>query len=470
MGAASRAGGGRPCDRDIDVAVLAATRELLVEVGYPGLTYALVASQAGSSRPALYRRWPSKAHLVFDALFPSRIDDAPVDDPTFRAYLHAIITRVAASYRRPVARAAVPFLLGEIHDPERRRSIVDRLQVEAHRDFATRVSQAIVAGELVEATDPTLLLETVHAAALHHALGEETDDPEFAGELVALVLDGAPTRPGRGLGQPTCRTRDRSLVTDDGTRIVYRTGGCGGPALVFVHGWCSNRTHWDAQLGHFATSRRVGAVDRRGHGRSDVTTDGYTPARHARDLAEVVRRERLDEVVLVAHAGGGPTALAYADRHPDTVIALVLVDTFISGRTPLGRPHSAGRSPLGQLVDQLTGPDGAERFAATYRRFFSSAAGPEAEAAVRDAMAVPLRVARADLASLAADSEGPARRLRCPVLWLTVAPADIARLITVFRVVHFGVVVGSGHFPHLEVPDQVNAMIERFLTVVGPQA
>lgn len=145
---------------------------------------------------------------------------------------------------------------------------------------------------------------------------------------------------------------------------------------------------------------------------------------------------------------------------------MVLVDTNISGRTTMGRAHSAERSPLGRLVDHLTGPEASTRFEAMYRGFFSPHAGDVADAAVRDAMQVPLRVARADLASLAADSEGPARRFPHPVLWLTVAPADVERLRQVFAEPLFALAVGSGHFPHLEVPGQVDAMIERYLTVV----
>ena len=60
---------------------MAATQQLLAEVGYDDLTLALVAERAGTSRPALYRRWPSKGHLVYDALFPSPGDEIPIDAP-----------------------------------------------------------------------------------------------------------------------------------------------------------------------------------------------------------------------------------------------------------------------------------------------------------------------------------------------------------------------------------------------------
>ncbi len=64
---------GRPRDSRIDNAALAATAELLGEVGYAALSVDAIAKQAGTSKPAIYRRWPSKAHLVHEAVFPAGI-------------------------------------------------------------------------------------------------------------------------------------------------------------------------------------------------------------------------------------------------------------------------------------------------------------------------------------------------------------------------------------------------------------
>ena len=460
---------GRPRDPDIDAAVLAATRELLVEVGYQRLGLGLVAARAGSNRPALYRRWPSKAHLVYDAVFPSEPDLPLAATIRFEDHVRALIERIVASYSRPAAREAVPALLAETRDLERRSSIVDGLLGEARKDFAARVQQAVARGDLRADTDAALVLDVIHSAAMHQANSRARPDPHFAGRLTDLVLAGVHERstsvrpPRHNLEEPM---HDRRITMDDGTKLRYRVGGRGDASLVFVHGWCSTLTHWADQLAHFAGTHRVLAVDRRGHGRSDVPERGYDVARHAADLRAVLQKEHLRDVVVVAHAGGGPTALAFADANPDLVRALVLVDTHISPHTALGRPRSAERSPLGRLVDQLSGKQGAAAFERMYRSFFSAHAGTIANAAVRDAQRVPLRVARAELASLAVDTEGPARRLRCPVLWVTVEQADEPRMRSVFRDVQFGRVVGSGHFPHLEVPDQLNAMIDRFLVTL----
>ncbi|MGH3576761.1 MAG: helix-turn-helix domain-containing protein, partial [Mycobacterium sp.] len=63
-------GAGRPRDPRIDAAILSATAELLVQIGYSNLTLAAVAQRAGTTKTALYRRWSSKAELVHEAAFP----------------------------------------------------------------------------------------------------------------------------------------------------------------------------------------------------------------------------------------------------------------------------------------------------------------------------------------------------------------------------------------------------------------
>ena len=64
-------GAGRPRDPRIDAAILRATADLLVEIGYSSLTMAAVAERAHTTKTALYRRWSSKAELVHEAAFPA---------------------------------------------------------------------------------------------------------------------------------------------------------------------------------------------------------------------------------------------------------------------------------------------------------------------------------------------------------------------------------------------------------------
>lgn len=81
-----RAVAGRPRDASIDDAVLDATLRRLARDGFAGLSLASVAADAGTSRPAIYRRWPDKESLVVDAIArlaevaPPAIGRAPFDD------------------------------------------------------------------------------------------------------------------------------------------------------------------------------------------------------------------------------------------------------------------------------------------------------------------------------------------------------------------------------------------------------
>jgi AcrR family transcriptional regulator len=59
---------GRARDPGIDARVLAAAHRHLSALGYEAMSVAAVAQEAGTTRQALYRRWPDKASLAADAL------------------------------------------------------------------------------------------------------------------------------------------------------------------------------------------------------------------------------------------------------------------------------------------------------------------------------------------------------------------------------------------------------------------
>jgi AcrR family transcriptional regulator len=183
---------GRPRDPAIDAAVLDATRTLLLEVGYQALTFALIAERAGSSRPALYRRWASRAHVVHDAVF-TRGAEQLVATGSFATDLRQIVRRTLRSYARPEARAALPGLLAELSDPALRRSVIDPLQQPVRARFAELVAAAQARGEVRPGVDPDTLLDTVAGTTMHHALAQPTAGRAFADRLTDLLLAGVLT-------------------------------------------------------------------------------------------------------------------------------------------------------------------------------------------------------------------------------------------------------------------------------------
>ncbi|MEA5362791.1 TetR/AcrR family transcriptional regulator [Amycolatopsis sp., V23-08] len=59
---------GRKPDASRDPEILDAALQVLAEVGYAGMTMAAVAARAKAGKGTFYRRWPSKAKLVLDAV------------------------------------------------------------------------------------------------------------------------------------------------------------------------------------------------------------------------------------------------------------------------------------------------------------------------------------------------------------------------------------------------------------------
>ena len=170
--------------------MLAATRELLVEVGYSGLTYDLIGRRAGVSRPTLYRRWPSKAHIVHDALFEHRGDDTWPTAADFADGLRRMIRRLVDSYARPEAQAALPGLLADLGDPALRHSVLDALQQPVRVAFAERVAAGITAGELRPGLDPQVLMDVVIGTVLQRVVLQQDADSALSEQLSHLLLLG----------------------------------------------------------------------------------------------------------------------------------------------------------------------------------------------------------------------------------------------------------------------------------------
>jgi AcrR family transcriptional regulator len=120
--ATSSAGGhrGRARDPGIDIRVLAVASQHLSSLGYEAMSVAAVAQEAGTTRQALYRRWPTKASLAADAL-KAAADAGPEvasDDPL--ADLAAELSDFQRGVSRPGRLSLVGTMLQDSTAPEAR--------------------------------------------------------------------------------------------------------------------------------------------------------------------------------------------------------------------------------------------------------------------------------------------------------------------------------------------------------------
>jgi len=118
-----------------------------------------------------------------------------------------------------------------------------------------------------------------------------------------------------------------TITTRDGVEIFYKDWGS-GPPVLFSHGWPLSADAWDAQMMFLGMhGYRVIAHDRRGHGRSGQPGDGNDMDSYADDLAELIDKLDLKELVLVGHSTGGGEVTRYIGRHGTARVAkAVLLD------------------------------------------------------------------------------------------------------------------------------------------------
>jgi pimeloyl-ACP methyl ester carboxylesterase len=104
--------------------------------------------------------------------------------------------------------------------------------------------------------------------------------------------------------------------------------GEGDTTLLFVHGWCINKSYWESQMKYFQNKYTVVAMDLPGHGESDKNRTDWTVQNYSKDVMFLIRALSLKNVVLIGHSMGGNIILEPAIAMPDVVIGFVGVDNF----------------------------------------------------------------------------------------------------------------------------------------------
>ena len=187
--AAGRRRTGSRRDPAIDDAVLAATRALLVERGYAATSIDLIASTAGVSRPAVYRRWQSNAHLVHAAMFPDLGQQQPCVE--FAAEITRLCHGALRMYADPVVREAIPGLLHDVgNNRPLRRVINDRLEAAARSQLTEHLRTAIADGT-ARTVNADTVMDVIAGAAWYAVCVRHIRDIDAAArDLTDVVLRG----------------------------------------------------------------------------------------------------------------------------------------------------------------------------------------------------------------------------------------------------------------------------------------
>lgn len=178
-------------------AIFQATREMLLERGYPALTIEGVAHRAKVGKSTIYRWWPTKQSLVLDAAAQEmHFGDVP-DTGNTRQDLIGAVEQLTRAFSNPVAGIVISVAMAHVErDAALTRNFRNRWVTPWIQSLVAALERGIARGDLPRGLDvhftADLLLGVVFKRTLTH------DNPETEGlaeHLVDFVLSGRlPTR------------------------------------------------------------------------------------------------------------------------------------------------------------------------------------------------------------------------------------------------------------------------------------
>lgn len=182
---------GRPRDPHLEPAVLAAAADILARDGYPGLRMDELARTAGTTKTAIYRRWPSRTAVLLDVLAERLPEpEAFPDEPDQAASMRYTARRLAAAFADPVVRNGMTALIADgAVNPEvaaefRRRIIAPQLAAAAEAVVAAQADGSAPAWLTSE-----LLADVMAGTVLQRTIVRGVPpDEKFLGDLATLLV------------------------------------------------------------------------------------------------------------------------------------------------------------------------------------------------------------------------------------------------------------------------------------------
>jgi non-heme chloroperoxidase len=273
----------------------------------------------------------------------------------------------------------------------------------------------------------------------------------------------------------------RTFTTSDGARLTYLEQG-EGDVLVVLPGWSQSAAMFRHQMEYFSKSRRVVALDFRGHGASANADRGHRIHRFAADVAELLEHAGVERASMLGWSMGASVLWAYIDLFgTHRIDRLILVDEPASVMRQPGMSDDeaiqAGAlfdaATMAAIAAQIAGPDGHGARSAFLDSMVTKAIPADLRAFL---LAENLRADPRDIAALfvnhcSLDWRDVIRRIDRPTLVIggRVSHVDarsqawIHAQIATSELVIFEEADGGAHFPFIEAPDTFNRVLGRFL-------
>ena len=259
-------------------------------------------------------------------------------------------------------------------------------------------------------------------------------------------------------------------ATVNNTNIGYEDHGIGQP-ILFLHAFPLNRSMWSGELVTLLAEERyrLVALDWRGFGESDITSDISTMEQFADDVAGLMDVLGMQDAILCALSMGGYAAFAFLRKYPQRLKGLILADTRPGADTAEGRANreNVARLALSEGTGAIADLQLPKLISENTRQH-----RPEVEARIRQ------MINAATPQGIAAASRGMAQRtdstdllptITCPTLVLVgehdvLTPPDVVQdYASNIPNAQFAVIPDAGHLSNLEQPEAFIQAVSGFL-------
>jgi AcrR family transcriptional regulator len=184
--------------------ILITTIQLIAQHDVLGVTVDMVAEKAGVGKTTIYRRWPSREDLIFEALSYIDYPEADPDTGSLREDLTVLLKSLVHFLNRPEGGGVYAAFLNAAMRDSKLASLREKVSRKARVDYERAIARGIARGELVPDVNVRLMIDVLIAPFIYRRIGDNVNARQSD---VRRIIDVAMA--AFGTGTPTSR---RSLA------------------------------------------------------------------------------------------------------------------------------------------------------------------------------------------------------------------------------------------------------------------
>jgi pimeloyl-ACP methyl ester carboxylesterase len=234
--------------------------------------------------------------------------------------------------------------------------------------------------------------------------------------------------------------------------------GDSGQALLFLHGWRSNKEIWNNLFGQLSiVNCELFALDLPGFGQSQIPSMPMTVGDYANVAAEFIKKLELKNVIVVGHSFGGRVGIKLVSQNPGLISKLILVDSA-------GFPMAESKKKIMSMAAKIVKPIFKPKLMQGLRRQIYQKIGAEDYVATPELQKTFVNITSEDLTE-------DLKNIKIPALIIsgendTDTPVEFAKkmhsLIPNSKIL---ILKNAGHFSFLDQPEEFTEEIKSFISM-----